>query len=279
MAELVSVMAMAHAPGVTGWLDACPAEEQAAIRAGYEGLARTMRAARPDVIVGVANDHLLNLPLKHPPHWRIDCAAEWDGPAEFFKAWLKQPGYHVRGMPEVAEAIAREAIGAGTKLDRGHGLLFDDNWSVPLWYLGYDVPIVPIHMNCINPPVPDPAECVAFGKELRRIVRGVLPAGLRVGLMATGGLSHEPGGPRYFTMDARFDRWFLDLMAESDETRVLREATVERMNEAGGGGTTELLAWMVAMAAAGGAPARTEFYVASPEMRCGIGGSVWEAAR
>ncbi len=275
MAEFVSIMAMAHAPGVTGWIESCPPADQHAIQAGYQELAAIMRDARPDVIIGIANDHLLNLPLKNPPHWRVDGAAQWTGPAEFFKAWLKQPGYQVRGRPDIAEIVAREAIAAGHHIDRGDGLLFDDNWSVPLWYLGYDVPILPIHMNCINPPVPEPIDCIRFGQELRRIVRDVLPAGLRVALMGTGGLSHEPGGPRYFTMDPTFDRWFLDLMAESDAERVMREATVERMNEAGGGGTTELLAWMVAMAAAGGTGARTVFYVASAEMRCGIGASVW----
>lgn len=276
MARFVSIMGMAHAPGVTGWIESCPVEDQIAIKSGYEELGRIMRQAQPDIIIGVGNDHLLNLPLKNPPHWRVDCAAEWDGPAEFFKSWLKQPGYHVRGRPALAEIVVRGAMNAGMKIDRGEGLLFDDNWSVPLWYLGYDVPILPIHMNCINPPMPSPAECIAFGRVLRHIVRDMLPDGLRVGLMATGGLSHEPGGPRYFTMDSQFDRWFLELMEESDADRVAREATVERMNAAGGGGTTELLAWMVAMAAAGGAPGQTVFYVASKEMRCGIGATVWK---
>lgn len=275
MAEFVSIMGMAHAPGVTGWIESCPLEDQQAIQAGYQALGRRMQEARPDVIIGVANDHLLNLPLKDPPHWRIDCAAEWDGPAEFFKDWLKQPGYHVTGRPDVAEEILKAAQAEGHRVDRGEGLLFDDNWSVPLWYLGYEVPLVPIHMNCINPPMPTPEECVAFGKTLRRVVREALPADLRVALIATGGLSHEPGGPRYFTLDADFDRWFLDLMAESDEARVLREATVERMEAAGGGGTTELLAWMVAMAAAGGSGGETVFYVGSREMRCGLGATVW----
>jgi aromatic ring-opening dioxygenase catalytic subunit (LigB family) len=276
MAQFVSIMGMAHAPGVTGWIESCPASDRLAIEAGYEELGRVMKAARPDVIIGVANDHLLNLPLKSPPHWRVDAAGAWNGPAEFFKAWLKQPGYHIEGRPDVAEAIVASALRDGFKLDRGEGLLFDDNWSVPLWYLGYDVPIVPIHMNCINPPVPEPAECIRFGRALRHIVRDELPPDLRVGLIATGGLSHEPGGPRYFIMDENFDRWFLDVIEESDEARVLRELTVERMNEAGGGGTTELLAWMVAMAAAGGTRGRSTFYVASKEMRCGIGATIWE---
>jgi len=277
MAEFVAIIGMAHAPGVTGWLDTCPIEDQRAIESGYRELGSLMAAAKPDIIIGVGNDHLLNLPLKNPPHWRVDCAADWNGPAEFFKAWLKQPGYHVKGRPEIAGIVAHEAAARGVRIDRGDGLLFDDNWSVPLWYLGYDVPILPIHMNCINPPTPTPEESIAFGKVLRDIVRDELPAGLRVGLMATGGLSHEPGGPRYFTMDPTFDNWFLDLMDESDAERVAREATIERMNAAGGGGTTELLAWMVAMAAAGGTRGRRIFYVASSEMRCGIGATVWDS--
>ena len=114
-----------------------------------------------------------------------------------------------------------------------------------------------------------------FGRTLRDIVQHDLPKDLRVGLIATGGLSHEPGGPRYFTMDSTFDQWFLDLMEESDPDRVLKEATIERMEDAGGGGTTELLAWMVVMAAAGGAKSRKVFYVGSDEMRCGVGATIW----
>ncbi|MDE0921206.1 MAG: hypothetical protein OSA08_14090 [Arenicellales bacterium] len=275
MAEIVSIMAMAHAPGVTGWLENCPVEDQAAIKAGYVELGDAMRATRPDVIIGVANDHLLNLPLIDPPDWRVDCAAHWCGPAEFFKSWLKQPGYEIDGRPDVANVIHDVASNAGFKIDKGESLLFDDNWSVPLWYLGYDVPIVPIHMNCISPPMPAPLTCINFGRTLRDIVQNDLPKDLRVGLIATGGLSHEPGGARYFTMDSTFDQWFLDLMEESDPDRVLKEATIERMEDAGGGGTTELLAWMVVMAAANGAKSRKVFYVGSDEMRCGIGASIW----
>ena len=132
MAKFVSIMGMAHAPGVTGWIDACPEEDRRAIEAGYSELGRIMAEAKPDIIIGVGNDHLLNLPLVNPPHWRVDCAAEWNGPAEFFKAWLKQPGYHVTGRPEIADVVLEQARKAGHNIDRGEGLLFDDNWSVPL---------------------------------------------------------------------------------------------------------------------------------------------------
>jgi protocatechuate 4,5-dioxygenase beta chain len=94
--------------------------------------------------------------------------------------------------------------------------------------------------------------------------------------MATGGLSHDPGGQKYFDVDEKFDRWFLELLAAGDAPRVLREATIERMVAAGDGGTVELLAWLVALGAAGGRPARTDFYVPSVPLRCGMGGVTWE---
>jgi protocatechuate 4,5-dioxygenase beta chain len=59
---------------------------------------------------------------------------------------------------------------------------------------------------------------------------------------------------------------------------VLREATVERMMAAGDGGTTELLAWIAALGAAGGRPARTVCYEPSKALRCGMGAVVWDIA-
>jgi protocatechuate 4,5-dioxygenase beta chain len=96
--------------------------------------------------------------------------------------------------------------------------------------------------------------------------------------MATGGLSHDPGGQKYFDVDEHFDRWFLELLGSGDAAHVLREATIERMVAAGDGGTVELLAWLVALGAAGGRAARTDFYVPSVPLRCGMGGVSWSAA-
>ena len=63
MAEIVAVCALSHAPGLTGWLDRAPPEEQESLTRGFHGLGGMLRETRPDVIVGIANDHLLNLPL------------------------------------------------------------------------------------------------------------------------------------------------------------------------------------------------------------------------
>jgi hypothetical protein len=279
MAEIVSIIALAHAPGATGWLDKAPRHEQEALLAGYARMAERLSAARPDVIVGVANDHLLNFRLDNIPDWCVGTAARWRGPAEWFRDWVNVPDYEVAGHPDLARTIVRDCARKGIKLAVSDKLEFDDNWSVPLKFLtpDHDVPLVPIHMNCVVPPLPAPARCVEFGRALADVIRA-WPGKARVAIMATGGLSHDPGGPKYFAVDEAFDRWFMGLLGTGDAARVLREVTVEKMIAAGDGGTVELLAWLVAMGAAGGRPAEPVFYVPSVPLRCGMGGVDWKLA-
>jgi len=279
MAEIVSVIALAHAPGATGWLDKAPQHEQDALLAGYARMGEALHAAKPDVIVGVANDHLLNFPMESVPDWCVGTAARWKGPAEWFRDWVNVPPYEVDGHRDLARHLVRDAGKRGFNLAFSDKLEFDDNWSVPLKFLtpAYDVPLVPIHMNCVVPPLPEPERCRAFGEALAASIRA-WPGNIRVAVMATGGLSHDPGGQKYFDVDEKFDRWFLELLGSGDPARVVREATIERMIGAGDGGTVELLAWLVAMGAAGRRAAKTDFYVPSVALRCGMGGVNWNVA-
>ena len=105
------------------------------------------------------------------------------------------------------------------------------------------------------------------------------PGDERIAVIATGGLSHEPGGPRYFWVDEEFDRWFLDLLKQGDHVALLRECTLERMEAAGSGGTAELLAWVLVLAFTRG-PADVLAYMPAVAWRSGTGMVVWnELAR
>ena len=280
MAELVANIALSHAPGLTGWLDQAPEDEAQRLVAGYQDMGRRFRATRPDVIIGLANDHCLNMPVDEVRDFCVGTAAHWTGPADWFADWLNVPPYEVAGHAEAANIIRDRLQGAGFDAAESRELLFDDNWSVPLLYLtpDYDVALVPIHMNCIVPPLIEPAKCYEAGQLLARVVREDLPADLRIAIMGTGGLSHDPGGPKYFEVDEAFDRWFLGLLEEGDPEKVVREATIERMGAAGDGGTTELLSWLIPMGAADGAKATTVCYEPSVALRCGMGAVHWQMA-
>ena len=277
MAELVCTMALSHAPGLTGWLHVAPEEQQQGLKRGYAELGQILRDARPDVILGFANDHVLNLPFSNMPDFCVGTAEQWQGPAPWFKDWLAVADYRVAGHREVARELVHGLDRLGMTVAFRDDLLFDDNFSVPLTVLtpDYDIPLVPVHMNCLVPPVPTPEHCFGLGERVAQVVRESLPAGMRVAVMATGGLSHDPGGPRYFEIDEAFDRWFLSLLEAGDAPRAFAECTLERMREAGAGGTPELIAWFVAWGAARGARARVVCYEPTASLRCSMGGVVW----
>ena len=280
MAEIVATAALSHAPSLTGWLYKAPEDTQKRILTGFQTLGTLVRAKKPDYIIGIANDHALNLPFDNTPDFCIGVASEWSGPAEWFKDWVALPDYKVSGKPDQARTLAREINRSGVRVAFSDDLLFDDNWSVPLHFVTpeHDVPLIPINMNCIVPPLPSVELCYQMGETLAEVVRGMLPEGDRVIIMATGGLSHDPGGPNYFEVDEEYDRWFLALLQEGNPQRVLKEVTIEGMLAAGDGGTTELLAWIAAMGTVGDHPAKTICYEAEPALRCGLGCSFWDLA-
>ena len=280
MGEIVLAVAASHAPGLVGLFDQAPEDAQRIVAFAYDEIGRQIRDANLDALVFVANDHLADNRIGRYPDFYIGLASEHKGPHEFFKDWLAVDDYAVPGAPEIGATIFNglNRLGVHAEATR-ENLKFDDNISIPVIRTGiesYGIPIIPILQNVNVPPVPDQYRCYEVGQTLRKIIEEELPEGLRVGLFATGGLSHEPGGKRDFWVDEEFDRWFLDLLKEGDHDKILREATLERMDEAGAGGTTELLSWMVVLGAVGHGPANILGYVAWDQWRCGIGAVSWD---
>jgi protocatechuate 4,5-dioxygenase beta chain len=276
VATVVAAMAATHAPGLTGWFDQAPAADRKLVLDCYGGLRRRLEAARPDVLLMLANDHLLNWPINNIPDYTVGIGEEHVGPAEWFDEWLALPKYRVQGRPELARAIVREGARRGIMFAYLSRLELDDGISVPLHYLtpAMQIPLVPITLNCTVPPIPSTERAYRLGQALREIVTTRWPAGERVAVIATGGLSHEPGGPRYLQVDEAFDRWFLALLAEGDHDRIVRECTVERMEAAGSGGTAELLAWIAALPFTAG-PAEILGYTPALAWRTGTGMVTW----
>lgn len=276
MAQIVAAMAMTHSPGLTGWFDRAPAEHQKlALRATAEMRERLL-AARPDVIVAFSNDHLLNWPINNTPEYTVGIGAEHVGPADWYDEWLgMDTKYRIPGHPELARFIVNESVRRRLALAYLRTMEFDDGISVPMHYLNPEgaIPLVPVTMNCTVPPVPTPERCYQVGTILRDVIKA-FAGNERIAVLATGGLSHEPGGPRYFWVDEEFDRWFLDLLKRGDHDALLRECTLEKMEEAGSGGTAELNAWILAMAFTRG-PADVLAYMPAVAWRSGTGMVVW----
>ena len=275
MAEIVAAMAMTHSPGLTGWFTRAPEDDQQQARRATAEMRRRLEAARPDVLVMLSNDHLLNWPINNVPEYTVGIADEHVGPADWFDEWLGMEKYRVPGHPGLARFIVNEGARRRLALAWLSEMQFDDGISVPTHYLNPDARfrLIPITMNCTVPPIPTPARAYEVGRTLGDVLHA-RPGPERIAVVATGGLSHEPGGPRYFWVDEEFDRWFLDLLKRGDHAALLAECTLERMEAAGSGGTAELLAWIVALACTRG-PADVLAYMPAIAWRSGTGMVVW----
>jgi protocatechuate 4,5-dioxygenase beta chain len=275
MAEIVCAMAMTHSPGLTGWFSRASEEYQAQALGALGEMRRRLEAARPDVIVAFSNDHLLNWPINNTPEYTVGIADEHVGPADWYDEWLALDTYRIPGHPAIARHIVNEGARRRVAFAYLRRMQFDDGFSVPMHYLNPEgrIPLVPVSMNCTVPPIPTPERAYQVGGVLRDLLRAY-PGPERIAVLATGGLSHEPGGPRYFWVDEEFDRWFLDLLKRGDHAALLRECTLERMEAAGSGGTAELLAWILVLAFTTG-PADVLAYMPAIAWRTGTGMVVW----
>ena len=275
MAEIVAAMAMTHSPGLTGWFDRASIEYQQLALSATAEMRRRLEAARPDTLVMLSNDHLLNWPINNIPEYTVGIGDEHVGPADWFDEWLGMEKYRVPGDPGLARFLVNDAARRRLSLAYLREMQFDDGISVPTHYLNPDARfrLVPVTMNCNVPPIPTPARAYEVGRVLGEAMRAYPPP-TRIAVIATGGLSHEPGGPRYFWVDEEFDRWFLDLLKAGDHDRLLRECTLQRLEAAGSGGTAELLAWIAVLAMTRG-PADVLAYMPAIAWRSGTGMVVW----
>lgn len=100
------------------------------------------------------------------------------------------------------------------------------------------VPIIPVFLNTYNPPnQPTPPRCVALGHAFLDLIES-FPGDLRVGIMASGGLSH-------FLVEEELDRGVIDAIRRKD-LAFLAGLDPRRLQA----GSSEIRSWMVAAAAA-----------------------------
>jgi protocatechuate 4,5-dioxygenase beta chain len=276
MAKIVAAMAMTHSPGLTGWFDRAPMAQQLLAKKAMDEMRWRLEAAKPDVILGFSNDHLLNWPINNIPEFTVGIGEEHVGPADWYDEWLAMPEkYRIPGHPKLARYLVKEGARRRIAFSYLREMQFDDGFSVPMHFLNpyHAIPLVPISMNCTVPPIPLPARSYEVGVALRDMVKAY-PDDVRVAVLGTGGLSHEPGGPRYFWVDEEFDQWFLEMLRRGDHAALLRECTLEKMEAAGSGGTAELLAWIMALAFTQG-PAEVLAYMPAIAWRSGTGMVIW----
>ena len=197
MATIVAVMAMTHSPGLTGWFDAAPKDQQEeALRATAEMRERLV-AAPPDVVIAFSNDHLLNWPINNTPEYTVGIAAEHVGPADWYDEWLALSKYRIPGHPALASYIVNEGARRRLALAYLREMKFDDGISVPMHYLN------PIRssrselrstMDCTVPRIPTPERAYQVGSVLADLLKAN-PGMSASQFSRRGALARSRGGP------------------------------------------------------------------------------------
>ena len=106
----------------------------------------------------------------------------------------------------------------------------------------YDLPIVPIFTATIEkvPGVMTGERCLAVG---RAIAKACEASGKRIAIYGSGGMSHDPGGPRSKWVDEPLDYWVLDQLTTGNLEAL--EAMFSFRSEFFEGGTGELRTWII----------------------------------
>jgi len=258
MAKLVQLIGVQHNPLL--YRRMLRAEEHPGMveaRAGYERMRQKLAAARPDVLLVIANDHLSQWFTDNMPAFLVGKAPRARGPFPHETEEFGLPTYTARVDVDVARAIIEGGFERGVDFAYSDEFVLDHAFTLPLTFLRpeMDLPIVPLFTNVMAPPVPPSSRFYQVGEAVRAIV-DELPADLRVAVLASGHLSVEIGGPRPMreAPDPEFDARVVAHVREGNVAGLLRDSSWERMLRAGNF-TAGLLNFVALVGVAGGQPA------------------------
>jgi aromatic ring-opening dioxygenase catalytic subunit (LigB family) len=231
--SLVFAGICSHAPGIIGRAAMCDASLREPFHAAYHRLREQLLAARPEALVVVAAEHFANFFMNNMPAFAIGVADRYSGPIED-PAWLGIARTTVPGNAALSQQLIREvmqsvdvAFAEEWRLD--HGIM------VPLHFLTprYDLPIVPVNINCQGPPLTPLHRAWAFGEALRRAADGISQ---RIAIIGTGGISHWPATPDSGKINEAWDRELLDRWTRNDKAALLAYSDADTYRDAGQGG-------------------------------------------
>lgn len=206
----------------------------------------------PEIVTHPKNEVAPNLPgwyREANKGYRMDAVHRYpsaSGLADGLVDGLIEAGVDVAVASEVADP---HAAGFG----HAYGFVIDR-------LLGdHEIPMLPIMLNTYFPPnVPRPGRCYDIGEILGRVLRE-LPGDERVGILASGGLTH-------FAVDERLDRTVLAAL-ESGDVDTLRSLPHLGLRS----GNSEILNWVMTAGAVTGLEVTRSEYIPVHRTPAGTG--------
>jgi protocatechuate 4,5-dioxygenase beta chain len=250
MAEVIAGFGVSHIPALGVAMEGDGTGPAAAVFEKFAPVREWVRSLELDTVIVIYNDHASSFSLELLPTFAIG-AAEAYAPAD--------EGYGARNVPvaqgdadlswHLIESVIPEGfdLAVAQKLDVDHGL------TVPLTVLfgtppEWPVKIVPLEVNVVQQPTPSAQRCLDLGAAIGRAIAS-FPGGTRVGVVGTGGMSHQLQGRRAGHINSEFDRMFLTDIVDNPR-RLAKLSNTDLIQEAGSEGA-ELVMWLVMRGALG----------------------------
>ena len=238
MARVTAGLTTSHIPAVGAAIDLGKTEEPywKPVFAGYEWTKAWAAAERPDVVIGVYNDHMTAFTPQMVPTFALGCADAF-APAD--EGYGPRPVPVVRGHGDLAAHLAQSLILDEFDLTLLYELDVDHGLTVPLSLVygqpdEWPVRVIPLAVNVVQYPPPTGHRCYRLGQAISRAVHRH-DEDLTVHVWGTGGMSHQLQGPRAGFINSEFDGAFMDLLV-SDPEGLARLPHLEYVREAGSEG-------------------------------------------
>lgn len=210
MAQIVSIIGITHNPFMPRLFQQPQQPPGAAkVKERIAMMRQKLAEAKVDVLVCIGNDHLHQFFMDNMPAFMIGKMEQYDGTFYDEEREFGLPKCKLQGDLDTSDAIMEGAFDRGVDFSYSNELTIDHSIIVPMMFVRpeMDIPIVPILTNCIAPPMPRPRRYFEVGKALRAAIDS-LPTNKRIGVLVSGHLSLEIGGPKMFEpkfTDPNFD--------------------------------------------------------------------------
>ncbi|MEL7207314.1 MAG: extradiol ring-cleavage dioxygenase [Actinomycetota bacterium] len=257
---LVYAGVCSHAPGITGRAEQADPDVRDAFYRAFDGMRAAIEAVEADAVVVVAAEHFANFFMDNMPAFAIGMADHYDGPIED-SAWLGIDKFRAPGNRDLSHRLITEVMHT-VDVSYAEEWRFDHGIAVPLHFLTprFDLPVVPVNINCQGPPLTPVHRAHALGQALRRAADAVPE---RLALIGTGGISHWPATPDSGKINEAWDRDFMDRWCRNDTDALLDYEDLAVYAEAGQGGF-EIRTFVAIAGAAEGSRGTVDFYAPIP---------------
>ncbi|MFK7730594.1 MAG: hypothetical protein AB8B48_03145 [Pseudomonadales bacterium] len=231
--SLVFAGICSHAPGITGRKHMADPDDADTFYAAFDQMRVELEASKPDALIVIAAEHFANFFMNNMPSYCMGMAENYYGPIED-PDWLGIARTTVPGNADLSRRLI-ERVMEDIDLAYAEEWKFDHGISVPLNFLTprYDLPVIPVNINCQGPPLTPLHRAWAFGQALRKACDSVPE---RIAIVGTGGISHWPATPDSGKIDAEWDQDFLQRWSDNNKEAMLDYTDEQTYLDAGQGG-------------------------------------------